>query len=104
MKKLRTDNGGEYTSAEFEGYLKKEGIEQQNGVSEERLNWTLVETIRCMLADSRLPHKFWAEALSTAAYLLNRSPTKALHNKTPFEAWFGKQPNVNHLRVFGCSA
>ena len=112
VKKLRTDNGGEYTSAEFESYLKKEGIEhqftipktpEQNGVSE-RLNRTLVETIRCMLADSRLPHKFWAEALSTAAYLLNRSPTKALHNKTPFEAWFGKQPNVNHLRVFGCSA
>ena len=57
-----------------------------------------------MLADSRLPQKFWAEALSTAAYLINRSPTKALDDKTPFEAWYGKKPNVSHLRVLGCSA
>jgi hypothetical protein len=112
VKKLRTDNGGEYTSTEFESYLKKEGIEhqytipktpKQNGVSE-RMNRTLVETVRSMLADSRLPHRFWAEALATAAYLINRSPTKTLDGKTPFQAWYGKKPNVNHLRVFGCSA
>ena len=92
--------------------LRKEGIKheytipktpQQNGVSE-RMNRTLVEAVRSMLADSRLPHKFWAEALSTATYLVNRSPTKALDGKTPFEAWNGKKPNVNHLRVFGCAA
>ena len=101
-----------YASTEFESYLKKEGIEHQytipktpeeNGVSE-RMNRTLLETIRSMLADSRLPHRFWAEALSTAAYLINRSPTKTLDGKTPFQAWYGKKPNVNHLRVFGCSA
>lgn len=57
-----------------------------------------------MLADSRLLHRFWAEALFTAAYLINRSPTKTLGDKTPFEAWYGKKPNVNHLQVFGCSA
>ena len=76
---------------------------QQNGVSE-RMNRTLVETIWSMLVDSRLPHKFWAEALSMAAYLTNRSPTKSLDGMTPFEAWYGKKPNVNHLRVFGCAA
>ena len=112
VKKLRTDNGGEYVSTEFEGYLKKEGIEhqytipktpEQNGVSE-RMNRTLMETVRSMLADSRLPHRFWAEALSTAVYLINRSPTKSLSDETPFEAWHGKKPNVKHLRVFGCSA
>ena len=99
------NNGGKYTSNEFKSYLKMEGIEhqytipktpEQNGVSE-RMNRTLVETVRSMLADSRLPHKFWAEALSTAAYLVNRSPTKSLHGKTPFEALYGKRPNVNHL-------
>ena len=112
VKKLRTDNGGEYTSTEFENFLNMEGIEhqytipktpEQNGVSE-RMNRTLVETIRSMLADSRLSHKFWAEALSTAAYLINRRPTKSLDGKTPFEAWYGKKPNVSHLRVFGCTA
>ena len=111
VKKFRTDNGGEYTSTEFEEYLKKEGIEhqytipktpQQNGVSE-RMNRTLVETVRSMLHDSGLPHRFWAEALSTAAYLINRSPTTTLHDMTPFEAWYNKKPNVSHLRVFGCS-
>ena len=112
VKKFRTDNGGEYKSTEFENFLKKEGIEhqytipktpEQNGVSE-RINRTLVEKVRSMLADSTLPHKFWAEGLSTAAYLLNRSPTKALDDKTPFEAWNGKKPGVKHLRVFGSLA
>ncbi len=78
-------------STEFESYLKSEGIKQeytipktpeQNGVSE-RMNKTIVQS---MLADSKLPHRFWAEALSTASYLLNRSPTKTLGDETPFEA------------------
>ena len=107
-----TDNGGEYMSTDFEGYLKKEGIEhqytipktpEQNGESE-RMKRTLMETVCSMLSNSRLPHRFWAEALSTAGYLINRSPTKSLSDKTPFEAWHRKKPNVKHFRVFGCSA
>ena len=57
-----------------------------------------------MLADSKLPHRFWAEALSTCVYLRNRSPTKALEGITPYEAWSGVKPDVSLLRVFGCSA
>ena len=57
-----------------------------------------------MLGYSKLPHKFWAEALSTAVYLRNRSPTKAVEAMTPFEAWVGEKPNVGHLRTFGCVA
>ncbi len=99
-------------STEFESYLKTEGIKheytipktpEQNGVSE-RMIRTLVEAVRSMLADSKLPHRFWAEALSTASYFLNRSPTKTLGDETPFEAWFGKKPYVKHLKVFGCVA
>ena len=112
VKTLRTDNGGEYTSNEFESYLKNEGIRheltipktpEQNGVAE-RLNRTLVETSRSMLIDSKLPKKFWAEAVSTAVYLKNRSPSKPLQDKTPYEAWHGHKPSVRHLRVFGCDA
>lgn len=55
-----------------------------------------------MLDDSKLPHRFWAEALATAAYLVNTSPTKTIGDKTPFEAWFGKKPCVKHIQVFGC--
>ena len=112
LKVLRTDNGSEYTSAEFEAYMKKEGVRheltvpktpEQNGVAE-WMNRTLVETTRSMLADSKLPQMFWAEALSTAVYLRNRSPTKSVEAMTPSEAWTGKKPNVNHLRIFGCAA
>lgn len=110
LKVLRTDNGGEYTSSEFQDFLKKEGIRheltvpktpEQNGVAE-RMNKTLMETVRSMLADAKLPQKFWAEALSTAVYLRNRSPTKSVKEMTPFEAWTGEKPKVDHLRIFGC--
>ena len=57
-----------------------------------------------MLADSKLPHRFWAEVLSTCVYLRNRSPTKALEGITPNEAWSGIKPDVSLLRIFGCSA
>lgn len=71
-------------------------LAQQNGVSE-RLNRTQVECVRIMLADSNLPHRFWEEALSTAVYLRNRSPTKAVEGITPFEAWHGSKPDVSAL-------
>ena len=67
------------------------------------MNRTLVETMRSMLADSKMPPRFWAEALSTAVYLRNRSPTKSVNRMTPFEAWMGEKPNVAHLRTFGCA-
>ena len=112
LKALRTDNGGEFTSTEFNDYLKREGIRrefsvtktpEQNGVAE-RLNRTLVESVRSMISDAKLPQKFWAEALSTAVYLRNRSPTKAVTGMTPYEAWSGEKPGVGHLRAFGCAA
>ena len=112
LKALRTDNGGEYTSKEFETYLKQNGIRhertvpktpEQNGVAE-RMNRTIVETARCMLAEAKLPRKFWAEAVSMAVYLRNRSPTTAVNGMTPFEALTGDKPCVDILRVFGCLA
>ena len=112
LKILRTDNGGEFTSTKFEEYLKSEGIRheytipktpEQNGVAD-RLNRTLVETVRSMLIDSKLHHKFWAEALSTATYLQNQSPTKVIEGMTPYEAWTKEKPQAKHLRVFGCDA
>ena len=68
------------------------------------MNRTLMEAVRSMLSNARLPHRFWAEALSTATYLRNRSPTTAVDGITPFEAMTGNKPNVKHLRVFGCDA
>ena len=98
VRTLRTDNGGEFTSKCFQAHLKACGIRheltipktpEQNGVAE-RLNRTLVETTRAMLLDAKLPHMFWAEAISTAAYLRNRSPTSAVEGTTPHQAWYGQ--------------
>ena len=61
-----------------------------------------MEAVRSMLIGAQLPQKFWAEALATAVYLRNRSPTKALSGLTPYEGWTGRKPAVTHLRVFGC--
>jgi transposase InsO family protein len=96
LKALRTDDGGEFTSIEFEEMLKKNGIKHeltvpkcppQNGVAE-RLNRTLMEMVRSMISCSGLPQSFWAEALSTATYIKNRSPTKSI-SMTPYEALTG---------------
>ena len=59
---------------------------------------------RAMLEHRNAPRKYWAEAVSTAVYLLNRSPTLAVKHKTPEEAWFGHKPRINHLKVFGSLA
>ena len=112
VKTLRTDNGGEFTSNNFQAHLKACGIwheltipktPEQNGVAE-RLNRTLVEATRTMLLDAKMPHRFWAEAISTAVYLRNRSPTSTVKGATPHQAWFGQKPRVDHLRVFGSTA
>ncbi|XP_058776072.1 secreted RxLR effector protein 161-like [Vicia villosa] len=52
---------------------------------------------KSMLLEKGLPKTFWPEAVNTAVYLMNRCPTKAVWKKTPFEAWSGRTPSVNHL-------
>ena len=109
---LRSDQGGEYTGDQFEGFLRHQGIKHQctpaytpqlNGVSE-RKNRTILNMARSMLKDKDLPKRFWAEAVQCAVYLLNRCPTRSLKSKTPQEAWTTYKPGVAHLRVFGCIA
>lgn len=108
IKILRTDNGCEYCSNAFQNFLKHEGIihqktnpytPEQNGLSE-RSNRTIVEKARCLLFEAELDKKFWAEAANTAVYLKNRSIASGIE-KTPYEMWFGKKPDLLHLRVFG---
>ena len=112
LRTLRTDNGREFTVAEFAAYCAEEGIQrhysapytpQQNGVVERR-NQTVVAMARALLKQRGLPARFWGEAVVTAVHLLNRAPTKALKGVTPYEAWHGKAPEVGYLRTFGCVA
>jgi len=55
-----------------------------------------------MLHEKEMPKHFWAEAANTAVFLQNRLPSKALKDKTPFEAWYGYTPSLSFLKVFGC--
>ena len=91
MKCLRTDKGLEFCSNEFNTLWKKDRIvrhhtvhhtPQHNGVAE-RMNRTLMENVICMLSNAQLPKSFWAEAESTACYLINRSPSNVIEKKTP---------------------
>lgn len=59
---------------------------------------------RSMLMAKGLPGIFWGEAVTTAVFILNRSPTRSLDGKTPYEAWHGEQPAVSFFRTFGCIA
>jgi transposase InsO family protein len=94
LRVLRTDNGGEFTVAEFASYCADEGVQrhysapyslQQNGVIERR-NQTVVGMARALLKQRRMPVVFWGEAVVTTVNILNRSPTKALNGRTPYEA------------------
>ena len=66
----------------------------------ERKNRTMVEYV----TDKRIKNYFWCDAVATAVYILNLSPTSALHMMTPYEAYYEKNPNVNHFNFFGCLA
>ena len=111
LKCIRTDNGGEYCGP-FDEYCKHQGIRhektppktpQLNGLAE-RMNRTLIERVRCMLTESKLPKCFWGEALLAAVHVINLSPTIALDTDVPDNVWFGKNVSYDHLRVFGCKA
>ena len=60
--------------------------------------------MRALLFEKNFPNELWGEAASTAIYILNRSRTKSLQGLTPYEAWTGSKPNINHLRIFECLA
>ena len=111
MKVLRTDNGREYCNREMKRYLEARGIElvntaprtpQQNGKAE-RDNRTIIESARTMITAKKLPLSLWAEAVGTAVTVLNRVLATG-KEKTPYEIWFGKTPDVSHFRVFGSDA
>ncbi|KAK8495060.1 hypothetical protein V6N12_055207 [Hibiscus sabdariffa] len=102
---------GEYLSQDFDELLKECGIVSQltppgtpqwNGVSERR-NRTLLDMVRFMMSHTDLPTSFWGYALETAAFTLNRVPSKSVQ-KAPHEMWTGKRPNMSFMKVWGCKA
>jgi transposase InsO family protein len=115
IKKIRSDNGMEFKNSQIEGFLEEEeeeeeeGIEhefsspyttQQNGVVE-RKNRTLLDMARTMLDEYKTPDRFWAEAINTACYSINRLYLHRILKKTLYELLTGKKPSVSYFRVFG---
>ncbi|GJY68957.1 putative ribonuclease H-like domain-containing protein [Tanacetum coccineum] len=110
VKIIRSDNETEFKNKVMDDFCREKGIKreysvartpQQNGVAERR-NRTLIEAARTMLADSKLPTTFWAEAVSTACYVQNRVLVVKPHNKTPYELFRGFKPALSFMRPFGC--
>ena len=108
LKVLRTDNGSEFLGR-LSQRLQEEGVQhqksvryspQQNGRAE-RLNRSLIEKTRCLLAEAGLPKEFWAEAMKTANFLRNRLPSRCVPT-TPYEMFYKKTPSMTSLKVFGC--
>lgn len=110
LKVLRADGGGEYMSTEFQEELKETGVEwqprspyvpEQNGKAE-RQNYTLMASVRSVMAAKNLPRFLWGEILKTSAYLKNRSPGP--DPETPYERLNHGKPNLSHLKVLGARA
>ncbi|KAJ9558364.1 hypothetical protein OSB04_012978 [Centaurea solstitialis] len=110
VKVIRSDNGTEFKNADLNIFCEEKGIErqysaprtpQQNGVAERR-NRTLIEATRTMLADSKLPITFWAEAVNTACYVQNIVLIVRSKGKTPYELFEKKKPYIGFLKPFGC--
>src|SRR5450755_1179102 len=109
VKRWQTDGAKEFKHGEFKAFLKRKGIQwqptipyapHQNGVAE-RANRTIASRIRTIRLDSGLPDYLWRELAKTAVYLINRSPTRCLEGKTPYEAWYGKKPDLLYLKIIG---
>ena len=108
IKCLRSDNGGEFTSKEFNHYYEEHGIRRQfsatrtpqhNGVVE-RTNKAMLEMARTMLNDPQLDDKFWGLAIHTFVHIMNRGLLRNDSDKTPYELWTGRSTNVKHFRIF----
>ncbi|KAH9753250.1 Integrase catalytic domain-containing protein [Citrus sinensis] len=106
---IRSDHGGEFENHAFESFCNDFGIEHQfssprtpqlNGVVE-RKNRHIQKMARTMLNENSLSKYFWAEAVNTACYVLNRVLIRPNLNKTPYELWKDRKPNIDYFKVFG---
>ena len=111
IKKVRSDNGTEYTNQHFVQLFKEKGIlhehtnvesPEENGVAE-RINRTIGNGVRSSLIDSGMPTRYWPYAVQYITQMQNVSPCSSLDFKTPFELWHGKQFDYKKLHRFGCT-
>ena len=109
IKCLQTDRGGEFTSNEFNEYLRERGTvrrltvhdsPQSNGIAE-RCNGVLIKHARAMLIDSGLPTFLWKEAIRFSMWIRNRTTTHHLDGRTPCEVLYGVKPEIGGIHLWG---
>ena len=107
---IRSDHGSKFNNHHFENFCNEKGIDhnflvpripQQNGIVE-RKNRILKEIARNMLCESNLPKYFWAEAINTSYYILNRALIRPILKKIPYELWKDRKLNISYFYIFGC--
>ncbi|GFX65843.1 retrovirus-related Pol polyprotein from transposon TNT 1-94 [Trichonephila clavipes] len=111
IKKIRTDNRLEFVNEQLDTYLANSGIfhektipyNSESNSKTERANRVLLERARSLLYESKLPLKFWAEAINCSTQVSNVTPRKG-KEKIPLEIWTGNKPKLNYLKKFGCVA
>ncbi|MBW0486007.1 hypothetical protein O181_025722 [Austropuccinia psidii MF-1] len=111
IKNILTDGGGEFINKEFRNHCIESGINHitsppytpQHHPFAERGNQSIIEKSRCILLQSKLPTKFWAEAVLTATFLWNLIH-KRKNKRTPYEIWHNSKPPLHKLKPFGCKA
>ena len=109
LKRLRSDNGTEYTSNEFKALMVKNKIHQEfsapysphQNSGAERAWRTLFDMARCLLLEAGLPKELWNYAVRTSAYIRNRC-INSRTGLTPFERFTKKRPDVSNMHMFGC--
>ena len=110
IKKIRLDNAGEFTSHAFNEYCMSIGIEVEHPVAHVHTQNGLAESLikrlkliaRPLLMKANLPMTTWGYAILHAAVLIRIRPT-SYHKYSPLQLVFGQQPNISHLRIFGCA-
>ncbi|KAK9742424.1 hypothetical protein RND81_03G171900 [Saponaria officinalis] len=106
FKVVQSDNGTEFLSGTMREYYSENGMifqtsntdtPQQNG-RVERKHKHILEKARALCFQANLPIEFWGECVLTAAYLINRTPTRILDGLTPYEVLHGERPILDNVK------
>jgi transposase InsO family protein len=109
VKKIRLDNAAEFSSQAFNEYCMSIGIDSEHPVAHVHTQNGLAESLikriqliaRPLLMRCKLPISAWGHAILHAALLIRIKPTN-YNNSSPLKLIFGQEPNISHLRIFGC--
>lgn len=110
IKCLRSDRGGGFTSNYSMIFVKHMGSRDNLRLPtlHNRMEWqsvimkTLMDMVRYLLIEKRMPNYFWSEAANWGCHILNRCATTSVINMVPEERWSGNKPSVEHVHIFGC--